>query len=261
MLPTYVNGFGPFAFILDTGASHCLVATDVAAAVGISGSAEHRAIGTAGEVVLLASVAEHIRVADTTIANVPIGVTDELTRIGAAIGSRVDGAIGYEFLRHTCTTVNYPAQTIAFSDRPAHSATAPAVDVAMRLASARKPLVLLDAFLDDRGPYTFAVDTGASASVISLAVAQELQLQLTPIPQITGGGGTSEAAAGVLRSLRIESEVTDNLPVVATGALEVIAKAIERPLHGVLGYNFLRRYCVVFDYVGERFTLLRRELD
>jgi hypothetical protein len=56
----------------------------------------------------------------------------------------------------------------------------------------RNTIALVPIWIDGRGPYPFALDTGASQSLIDSAVARALRLQVVgtspPLDGITGGG-------------------------------------------------------------------------
>jgi len=50
MVPTYVNGRGPYNFILDTGAAHTLISPGLASSLGVQSESEEKAFGAGGAV-------------------------------------------------------------------------------------------------------------------------------------------------------------------------------------------------------------------
>jgi predicted aspartyl protease len=99
LVPVYVDDRGPYEFILDTGASHCLLTQDVAAALGIRGEAEKQGMGAGGAVKLSLGKVNSITVGEVRQNNLGVGITNEIQRIAAAIGNPVDGILGFNFLK------------------------------------------------------------------------------------------------------------------------------------------------------------------
>lgn len=52
LVPVYVDRKGPYQFILDTGASHCLLSQELSATLGIRPETEKQAMGAGGPVKL-----------------------------------------------------------------------------------------------------------------------------------------------------------------------------------------------------------------
>lgn len=258
LLDAFVNGNGPFDFILDSGAGFCLITPTVASEARVDITGERTGTGAAGAVTLSMGSAGSIAVGSIEVPGLRVGVTSELARIGSAVGARIDGVIGYEFLRDFCVTLDYANQTInlAATSRQTEAPPDSASVVRFSLAYSAKPLILVDAFLNDRGPFVFALDTGASITTISHDVAAQLRLSTSPIPSMTGGGGAVDAALSHLRSLRVAAREIFEIDVAVSRALDLIAGAIGRKLDGILGYNFLKHYRVMLDYPNETLALL-----
>jgi predicted aspartyl protease len=99
LLPVYVQDNGPYEFILDTGASHCLLSPELSTTLGIQPESEKQAMGAAGPVKLTFAHVASLAAGSTRKQGLQVGITDELKRIAAAIGNRVDGSLGFEFLK------------------------------------------------------------------------------------------------------------------------------------------------------------------
>jgi predicted aspartyl protease len=124
-----------------------------------------------------------------------------------------------------------------------------------QLAAAQKPLILLPAWLNGRGPFQFALDTGASTTVISSETARELCIAGSPIPNVTGGGGVIPASSATLGSIAIGTAVAHDLAILILDALTMLSTALGTRLDGILGYNFLREFTVTVDYPQRALSL------
>jgi predicted aspartyl protease len=255
VLPVRVNGKGPFSFILDTGAAICLVTPSVADEANIprTGSKEGRGVG--GVVKLWLGRADEIAVGAAGVAALTVGVTPELERIAAAVGERIDGALGYDYLRHFEVVVDYRCDSLLLASAAETSSEPSKPLTKFELASANKPLILIEAFVNECGPFQFAVDTGASTTVLSSELAERLGIGGDVIPDVTGGGGRISATAGRVESLRFADKNVTGIDVVVTGVLKSLGETIGRQLDGIIGYNALRAYRVSIDYRNETLTL------
>lgn len=231
----------------------------LASEVGIAALATQQGHGGAGQVSLGVGSADSIALGHTRAHGVRVGITDELLRIAAAIGARVDGALGYEFLRDFRLALDYKSQTVELAQgsgsTEASNEFGPALP--LRLAHSSKPLVLFDAYVDELGPFNFALDTGASTTAVSPSLASRLNVRLTAIPDVTGGGGSIKASSARVRSLRVGLNTAYEVDVAVTGALDVVSTAFGQKLDGILGYNFLRLYRVLIDFPNAKLRFRR----
>lgn len=248
LLPVFVSGRGPYSFILDTGAGISLVSSELAAALELQPGEQITGRGAAGEMTLVKSVLPSLSIGDETLSDVIVAITD-LSFVGRAIGTQVDGDLGYTVLQHFSLTLDYAENTLTLV-RP--STNAPATHsngLSFRLANPpEEPHVVIPAFLNGQGPYDFLVDTGASSTVVSLELAKNLGLPLEAIPEMTGGGGRVSAFKSALESLVVGSAKREALRVAVSDFLEPLSQTIGTKLHGIVGYNFLREFRVTFDY-------------
>lgn len=248
LLPAQVNGHGPFSFVLDTGAAVNLITNNLAAVAGIEAAEVRSGTGAAGAVTVGVGMAASLCVGDACEVGVRIAITDELLRIGEKVGKTIDGAVGYEFLQRFCVTIDYRRRIATFSRSIDGDATGTQTPIPFRLAKPEKPLVLVEAFVNDDGPFQFALDTGASMTTLSGGVASRLALNRTPMPAATGAGGAVQAEAARVESVRVGDAAAGPLGVVITNVTDVVSRVLGEPLDGILGYNFLRNFEVVIDY-------------
>jgi predicted aspartyl protease len=118
-----------------------------------------------------------------------------------------------------------------------------------KLAGREKPLIIAKASVNRKGPYAFAVDTGASSTVLSKQTAQELNVTNNPSTAKEGLGCCAPVNVSMttVESVRVGKVEERNLAV-AIMDLSTISKCIEIQLAGIIGYNFMKDYRVIIDY-------------
>ena len=256
LLPVHVNDRGPFDFILDTGAGTSLLSLELAKdlAVQTIGSKEGQSAG--GKISVSLARLDSLAVGETRLADVDVGIVD-LAHIGKTIGAKIDGDIGYNFLKSFRITIDYSDCQIRFEDpkRIENFSRGARTEIPIRLAHPAKPLILVDVHANGGGPYQFAIDTGTSTTAITPDLAKRLGIKTSPIGAGTTGGAPVDVAAGNMGSFQIGGAKIDNMPVVVADFFEMLSNAIGAKLDGIVGYNFLRNYKVVIDYPNEILSL------
>ena len=256
LLPVHVNERGPFEFILDTGAGTSLLATDLAKQLQVKtiGSKEGQTAG--GKVSVSLARVDALSVGDTKLRDVDVGIVD-LSPIAKTVGTKIDGDLGYNFLKHFRLTIDYRDSILRLDDpkRVESSARGARTEVPIRLASPAKPLILIDVHANGRGPFQFAIDTGTSTTAITPELARQLGVDCSPVGAGTTGGAPINFSAGSLQSFQLGGAKIDNVEVVVADFFTMLNAAIGANLDGIVGYNFLRNYKVVIDYPGETITL------
>jgi predicted aspartyl protease len=257
LLPVQVNGEGPFEFILDTGAGTSLLSSELGEKLGIKiiGSKEGQSAG--GKVSVSLAKVNSLAVGSAQLSDVDVGLVD-LSHIGKTVGAKIDGDLGYNFLKHFPVTLDYRKNEIRFDDPKRFELagqSAAVTEVAMRLASPAKPLILVDVLANGSGPFQFALDTGTSTTAITPGLAKQLGVASSPIGPATTGGAPVEVTAGVLQSFQVGGARIDDLPVIVADFFAMLSNALGVKLDGIVGYNFLRNYKVALDYPNETMSL------
>jgi predicted aspartyl protease len=256
LLPVKVNDRGPFEFILDTGAGTSLLSAELAKQLELRviGSKEGQSAG--GKVAVSLARVDSLVVGETRLDDVDVSIVD-LSHIGSTVGAKIDGDLGYNFLKHFRVTIDYRDSELRLDDpkRVESFAGNARTEITIRLASPAKPLVLVDVYANGRGPFQFAIDTGTSASAITPELADQLGVQTSPLGAGTTGGAPVDFRAGSLQSFQLAGAKIDNMAVVVANFFAMLSAAIGAKLDGIVGYNFLRNYKVVIDYPGETLTL------
>lgn len=113
-LPVSINGKKPLTFLLDTGSAEVLLLPRAADILGIRTGSANRADG------IRFATADRIAVGNASVAGMAV-VVHRLLREG--IGALTyDGILGYPFLSHFKTTINYKEQVILLDPLESHQA-------------------------------------------------------------------------------------------------------------------------------------------
>lgn len=110
--------------------------------------------------------------------------------------------------------------------------------------------VVVQVKVNGKGPYNMLLDTGAEQSAIDLNTAKELGLRLTPLSQgkvVATGNKENRVFLTTLPQVDLMVLTARNLLASATD-FSKISQRIGIPIHGALGYNFLKNRIVQFDY-------------
>ena len=257
LVPVEVNDQGPFEFILDTGAGTSLLSTELAARLQmkILGSKQGHTAG-GGVSVSLAKV-DSICIAQARLADLDVGIVD-LKPIGTAVGARIDGDLGYNFLKNYRISIDYEKSQLRLED--AHRVDVfhrgVQTEIPLRLASPAKPLILVEVFANRKGPFQFAIDTGTSTTAITPELAKRIGVKASPVGEANTGGEKVAVTAGVVESFMVGGAKADRLQVIVADFFNALSEAVGAKLDGIVGYNFLRSYNVVIDYPNERLSLI-----
>jgi predicted aspartyl protease len=249
LVPVYVNDRGPYEFILDTGAGTCLLSPTLAERLGVAITGTKEGRGAGGTVTLAFGQVDTLAIGHAKVENVPVGITDELSRIGAAVGTAIDGDIGNNYLSHFSLSINYRRGLLRLAGGEQGESNRPArAELSFKLAQAAKPLVLIPVLVNGAGPYQFAIDTGTSTTIMSPDLAETLGIKSVAAPAMTGGGGQVQASLGTVESLAVGSAKLEKLAVMVAPFVSILSQAAGARLDGIVGYNYLREFTVTIDY-------------
>ncbi|MBR0714333.1 TIGR02281 family clan AA aspartic protease [Bradyrhizobium liaoningense] len=108
MVEAEVNGQGPFNFVLDTGASFCVITPKTAAAIGLKPAGKKpTAIGAGGRIQASLAKLKNFRLGSHAVRNLGVAIM-ALDHIEQRLGVEVAGLVGYNFLKAFVVTLDYP---------------------------------------------------------------------------------------------------------------------------------------------------------
>lgn len=245
LLPVFVNGKGPFSFVLDTGANAAIVTEELASTLALENVEAKEAVGAGGKrLSVLVGQARSISIGAARVENARVGIMKTLPR---CLGQ---GVVGYDFLRHFVLTVDYVQHRLMLASSGQHEVDDSSLYASLPLKIPRpdRPLVLVDVLVNSRKTCQFVLDTGASQTVISPGLADEMGMTSTPGSTLVGAGGAVTSSSGILRSLRIGEASMDNVSVMVSDVFSALHQAVGSIMDGILGYNVLKRFRLVIDY-------------
>jgi predicted aspartyl protease len=256
LLPVSVNDRGPYEFILDTGAGTSLLAPELAAALQIQSTGSKKGHTAGGPVDVRLATVDSLGVGEMRIRNLEVAIAN-LDQLARAVGAKLDGDLGYNFLKHFRLTIDFRAAELRLEDpkRAEYFGPPPLTELRMRLAHPAKPLILVEAHVNGRGPFQFAIDTGTSTSAISPKLMRDLGLASRPVGQATTGGAPIAMTAARVQTLRVGAAQAGDLDVIIGDFLGMLSQVVGTQLDGIVGYNFLRNYKVTIDYPNESLSL------
>ncbi len=256
LVPVSVNDKGHFDFILDTGAEMSLLSTETAQNAGIPISQTTTALGAGGEISLSFGKVDSLMIGKAKVEDLTVGISD-MKELEAVVEDKIDGNIGYNFLKDFRTTINYAENTFSLAKGYFEQIGETALgEIDFRLANIHRPLIVVKVLINDKAVYDFALDTGASNSMISPELTRNFKIKTSPTEPITAAGGLKiDALEGNLDSLSIGKAKKQNAKVIISDFFTMLNQALGTKLYGIIGYDFLKDYKVTIDYPNNKLFL------
>jgi predicted aspartyl protease/Flp pilus assembly protein TadD len=240
-------------FVVDTGAGMCVISTRAAERVGLKAVArggQARAVGGPGRFEIVYGFLQTLHVGEARVERVPVYIREFYND-----KEPVDGYIGLSVLGKYLTTVDYSAGTMTLLRDEAARAAAPpapgAVEVPMRTTSSG--FWSGEVQLEGVGkPLNFIIDTGASVTVVSEALAQREELArfaLKQVIRVYGAAGLAENIQTLsLPALWLSPTHARRRVYTAVLDMEALNETAGFEQTGIVGGNVLRHYRVTFDF-------------
>jgi predicted aspartyl protease len=117
-------------------------------------------------------------------------------------------------------------------------------------------LIFVKVLINDK-PMSFIFDTGAEFTLLNSSRVSKLGLQGVGMFATGAGGGDVVVSfvPGVTTKL---GGATVSNQVIAAVLLDQLEGPLQRPLDGILGYDFISRFVIEIDYVGQQMRLYDR---
>lgn len=119
-------------------------------------------------------------------------------------------------------------------------------------------LVLLPVTINGKGPFTFALDTGASTSLIDRPLAQQLHLPQNGSPQpIAGVSGKEQAVPVKVSAWSVGTKI--QLPVSTVASAKLFASQRSSGMQGLLGSDIWTQFGkITIDYSAQTLTVYKQ---
>jgi hypothetical protein len=227
-LAVRIQGRAPRWWILDTGASICLIDSVVATGAGISATGRRQIHGTGNGTVGIDSVPTPLRLAfvggyETTCH--PAARVD-LRGLQEVVGRPVAGILGYDFFSRYVVQIDYAAHVLRLYDPDAYRYTGRGDTVPLTLTDHHQALLTIritDGKFTDTAR-TLILDTGSGDAVDDSLVLQSTTRPRYSVPT-SGLGASYSAVEGTLATVGIGRFVLHRTPSTGPGT-ELIGNAI-----------------------------------
>ncbi len=272
-LPVYLNETGPFDFTLDTGAGMTVISKALADQLGLEPyeGIKAKASGVGGNPVPVKSaMVQKLQLGLETFVDKEVVVIDLGQTLGA--GCLTPGVIGHDILKDYILHVDYHALTVIFEE-PQDSTVEETDGIEWIPFQYVKDthLMRVPVHINGQGPFELILDTGASGTVITPSLANELgitddqpqniaeqnniQAQGCSQGVCTGPIGVATGYGTTLKQLSVGTATQENVSVGVID-LNVVSPRGGKIDFGVLGYPFLKNYTLIIDYPKNRVAML-----
>jgi predicted aspartyl protease len=114
------------------------------------------------------------------------------------------------------------------------------------------PLIAVDVFVNEKGPFRFVLDTGASLTMAAPALVRRAGIRMDKLQNAHALGieGPLPVKLGHISSLRIGGVSLSDLSV-GVSSLRPLNQGTRLNIQGILGFNFLRHFRITIDYVDK----------
>lgn len=114
-------------------------------------------------------------------------------------------------------------------------------------------LMLVNVNVNDRGPFSFLVDTGTNTTLLDPALARELNLKPADRMMLGSMGKSTAVFRYFLQAIRVGEASVSHLEALAVPLPEL--RALDHNIRGVLGMNFLLHFSFLLDYDQQRLQI------
>jgi predicted aspartyl protease len=116
-------------------------------------------------------------------------------------------------------------------------------------------LITFPAYVNDKGPFDFWLDTGGPGLIVKKSLAEKLGLETIDTGRMgIGAGGEVPILIATVDSLRFAEIDFKEVQATVLG-LEGMDEEFQHKFHGCIGYHVLKNFEVCVDYVNHKLTL------
>lgn len=111
LVEVHANGRGPFQFAIDTGTSTTAITREMAQEIGVASSPIGAGTTAGARVDVTAGQLSSFQIGSAKIDNMAVVVADFFSMLSQAVGTKLDGIVGHNFLRNFRVVIDYPGET------------------------------------------------------------------------------------------------------------------------------------------------------
>ena len=255
IIPLYINGTGPYNFILDTGVGPMVITdTTLAQKLELKNLRPIKIAGLGKGLEIDAFVTHNIsaRIGKAEISNIPTAILkQDLLNLSNYVGIPICGLIGYHFFNSFVVELRYTARRLKFH-RPETKRRIEGEAIPIKIEN-NKPYVNVEVDIPEIGQKTMkmVVDNGASHA-ISLETLNGKTFPVTgkSIRANLGIGlsGPIDGSIGRISTLKIGGFILKNLISSYPDYDNLALQTLISNRNGSLGAEVLSRFNITFDY-------------
>lgn len=179
---------------------------------------------------------------------VEAGVTSALDGISARIDQRIAANLGYPLLKDYTLTIDYRRLVLTLSRQALASRFA-------FVLGAKRPLAIVEVKVNGLGPYRFALDTGATSSVISRMLADRLTMPRGTAVPVMGAAGATSTYMTRAQSIEVAGRRLPEFEFATGDFFDRLSDSVGTTIDGILGANAFQNRVLRIDYPNLKFSL------
>jgi hypothetical protein len=273
IIPLYINGKGPFNFILDTGVSPLVITEPTLKdSLFIQGtrSVKINGFGEGDEIDAFLTNTVSVKIGSARIESIPTVIfKEDLFNLSGYVGKKIYGLIGYNFFNSFLVKINYVSKKIKFGINNGKT----------KLRGEKIPLE----FFENKPYINIKIETSQvgltnAKVIVDCGASHALSLEAfnnsnfpVPSPNIYGNlgvglSGEISGYVGRVTNLQIGHFKFENVLTNFPKYSDVLTKIRVKERNGNLGSEILSRFHVVFDYKNanmylEKNSFYKRSFD
>ncbi len=249
----FVNGKGPYKFLVDTGASSTVLSNSLFDSLDIKpvATAVIKCVGGAGRMVTRMGLAGRLTLGTLELANVPVGTFDE-----GQLANLIDGVLSPADLADFIITFRPSVQKMILSCRNCPSRPRPPEEtgtgrsIELRLVGS---LLLIPTSIQPQLSGRFLFDTGALMSALSDKTARALGANADQAidrldMQFAGACGVTQSVIPLKDITLKVRDLRKNYPQILALDLSEVSKELQTEILGILGMDFWGDRTLTLDY-------------
>lgn len=253
-LKGFINGEGPFDFLLDSGAGASVIDAGLAKRLHLEPAGEFKATGVGGFAGMSLVQVDSINLEGLGLYGQVIVAMEPSELLARYADRPVALILGYDCLSRFATEIRFSEATVTFHE--AEGFAAPAGYSFLSCSFGSRVPVLQARVEDVRG--RFILDTGSGSSIdLSEPFIKRTGLKKERRlfeSELHGFGGPVKIMVGRVRHISLGPYLMENAVAgFAENARSGVLSSEE--YDGIIGNEVLRRFDLIFDYAGERLAI------